>query len=92
MTPLESLGKRARTASQVVATASTAAKDAALHAAADLLEAGSDQVLAANAGDVEAAEQAGTTPSGTRTWRISNPLGRTQPSTVWPTGSASRAT
>jgi glutamate-5-semialdehyde dehydrogenase len=71
MTPLESLGKRARTASQVVATASTAAKDAALHAAADLLEAGSDQVLAANAGDVEAAEEAGTTPTVVDRLRLS---------------------
>src|SRR5437879_4538987 len=33
-----------------------------------------------------------TTPSGTRTCSILSPLGRTQPSTTWPTGSASAAT
>jgi len=60
MTALEALGERAQVASRVVATASTAAKDAALHAAADLLEARADQVLTANAGDVETAEEAGT--------------------------------
>ena len=33
-----------------------------------------------------------TTPSGTRTWRIRRPLGRTQPAATSPTGSGSGAT
>ena len=33
-----------------------------------------------------------TTPSGTRTWRMRRPFGRTQPSVISPTGSASAAT
>jgi glutamate-5-semialdehyde dehydrogenase len=53
------LGRRAKAASRVLATASTAAKDEALHAAADLLEQRSSDVLAANAADVEAAAAAG---------------------------------
>jgi glutamate-5-semialdehyde dehydrogenase len=47
------LGRRAKAASRVLATASTAAKDAALLAAADLLVERSDDLIAANAGDVE---------------------------------------
>ncbi len=56
--PLEQLGQRARAASLVLATTSTGAKDAALAAGADLLEARVDQVLQANAVDVANAEQA----------------------------------
>ena len=58
-TPLIELGRRARAATAVVSTASTSAKDAALHAAADLLEARTAQVLDANALDVATAEQEG---------------------------------
>jgi glutamate-5-semialdehyde dehydrogenase len=50
---VEGLGQRARAASRVLATASTAAKDAALHAAAELLVERTDDLLAANAEDVE---------------------------------------
>jgi glutamate-5-semialdehyde dehydrogenase len=57
---VEDLGIRARAASRVLATAATAAKDAALLATADLLEARHPELLAANARDLEAAEQAGT--------------------------------
>jgi glutamate-5-semialdehyde dehydrogenase len=60
---LTELGERARAASRLVATAPTAAKDAALLAAADLLEARAGQVLEANRADVGAAEAAGTTPT-----------------------------
>src|SRR5438067_12210532 len=49
------LGRRAKAASRVLATASTAAKDEALLAAADLLEQRSGDVLKANAADLEAA-------------------------------------
>ena len=57
---MQDLGARAKAASKVLALASTAAKDSALHAAADLLEAGVDRVLEANAADVVAAERAGS--------------------------------
>jgi glutamate-5-semialdehyde dehydrogenase len=53
------LGRRAKAASRVLATASTAAKDEALRAAADLLEQRTGDVLAANAADVEAAATGG---------------------------------
>jgi glutamate-5-semialdehyde dehydrogenase len=49
------LGRRARAASQVLANASTAAKDAALLAAADLLLERAPEILDANAADLEAA-------------------------------------
>jgi len=53
--PVPELGRRARAAARVLAGASTAAKNAALHAAADLLVARSGEVLAADALDVDAA-------------------------------------
>ena len=58
---LADLGRRAKEASRPLALASTAAKDAGLLAAADLLEERVDDVLAANAVDVERAQEAGTT-------------------------------
>ena len=61
MATMQELGSRAKAASKALALASTAAKDSALHAAADLLESGTDRVLEANAADVAAAESAGTT-------------------------------
>ncbi|WP_262322570.1 glutamate-5-semialdehyde dehydrogenase [Acidiferrimicrobium sp. IK] len=63
MHSLEALGARARTASRVVAQLSTAAKDAALRAAADVLEAHTSEVLAANRADLERAERADATPA-----------------------------
>ena len=59
VTPVPEQARRARAASRAVATAPTSQKDDALAAAADLLEAGSETVLAANALDVAAAEAAG---------------------------------
>jgi len=53
------LGRRAKQASRAVATASTATKDDALLAAADLLVARTAEVLDANAADVARAEGAG---------------------------------
>jgi glutamate-5-semialdehyde dehydrogenase len=58
-TPIPDLARRAKAASRVLATASTARKDEALLVAADLLEARTDEVLAANAIDVTGAEAAG---------------------------------
>ncbi len=51
---------RARTAATELAVATRATKDAALLAMADALESAADEVLEANAADVEAAEAGGT--------------------------------
>jgi glutamate-5-semialdehyde dehydrogenase len=65
MTPgtVADLGARAKKASRVVSLASTQEKDAALFAAADVLEGGADGVLDANAADVEGAREAGSSPA-----------------------------
>jgi glutamate-5-semialdehyde dehydrogenase len=68
---LEELGRRAKDASQVLATTSSAQKDAALHAAADLLAERSDDLLAANQADVAAAEEAGVTATVVDRLRLS---------------------
>jgi glutamate-5-semialdehyde dehydrogenase len=65
------LGRRAKDASQVLATTSSAQKDAALHAAADLLAERSDDLLAANQADVAAAEEAGVTATVVDRLRLS---------------------
>ncbi|MCW2608675.1 MAG: glutamate-5-semialdehyde dehydrogenase [Frankiales bacterium] len=52
--------RRARTAAAALAPLTRGAKDAALRAMADALEARSEEVLAANAEDVAAAREAGT--------------------------------
>ncbi len=57
--PLRDLGERAQAAGRALAVTPTSAKNAALEAAADLLVDGADEVLAANAADVEAATAAG---------------------------------
>jgi glutamate-5-semialdehyde dehydrogenase len=59
MSAIPDLGRRARAASRPLATASTAAKDAALLAAADLLVERADDLVAANATDVERERAAG---------------------------------
>ena len=58
--PVAELAARAKAASRAMASASTAVKDAALHAAADLLVARAEAIGAANAIDVERAIAAGT--------------------------------
>ncbi len=58
VTPLAELGRRAA-AAPLLATLGTAAKDRALRGAADLLDARVDELLAANALDVAAAEDRG---------------------------------
>jgi glutamate-5-semialdehyde dehydrogenase len=58
-TPVPELGRRAKAAAAVLASTPTADKDAALLAAADLLEQRAGDLLAANALDVAAGEQAG---------------------------------
>ena len=57
---VEQLGRRAAAASRTVSLLPTAAKDGALHGAADLLEARAGDVLRANAEDVARAERADT--------------------------------
>jgi glutamate-5-semialdehyde dehydrogenase len=52
--------RRARVAARTLATLNTATKNRALHAAADSVLASVDAVLAANAGDLDAARNAGT--------------------------------
>ena len=61
--PLAELGRRAKAASRLLATASTATKDTALLAAADLLSQRAPEILDANSADVARAEQAGTSPT-----------------------------
>jgi glutamate-5-semialdehyde dehydrogenase len=61
--PLRALGERAKLASRALAAAPTAQKDAALRVAAELLEARVDDLLAANAVDIERATAAGTSPT-----------------------------
>lgn len=56
------MGRRAQAASRTLATASTGAKNAALLAAADVLEERASDVLAANRADLEAAGAAGMDP------------------------------
>ena len=60
-TPIAELGQRAKTAARQLAAASTAAKDAGLLAAADLLVARTIEILAANSSDVDRALASGTT-------------------------------
>ena len=59
MPSVTDLGRRAKAASRVLATASTAAKDAALAAAADLLTERAGELLTANAADLDAAREGG---------------------------------
>ena len=61
-TPVPELGRRAQAASRVLASASTADKNAALLAAAELLLQRAADLLAANRADVEAAEAGGMDP------------------------------
>ena len=62
-TSIAELGSRAKAAARVLATSSSTRKDDALHAAADLLVASSDPILAANAVDVARAETDGVSPT-----------------------------
>jgi glutamate-5-semialdehyde dehydrogenase len=63
LVPIAVLGRRAKAASRVLATASSEVKDDALRSAADLLVARSADLLEANAHDVARASEAGTSPT-----------------------------
>jgi glutamate-5-semialdehyde dehydrogenase len=65
------LGRRAKAAARVVATTSTATKDAALTAAADLLGQRASEILDANAADVARAQAAGNTATVVDRLRLS---------------------
>ncbi len=69
--PIADLGRRAKAAARVLATASTAAKDAALDMAAELLVEQSSDVLHANAADVARAEAAGVSATVVDRLRLS---------------------
>ncbi|MEP7763733.1 glutamate-5-semialdehyde dehydrogenase [Sanguibacter sp. 25GB23B1] len=56
------VAERAKVASRVLATATRAVKDAALHAMADALVAATDEIVAANAVDLERGRAGGTSP------------------------------
>jgi glutamate-5-semialdehyde dehydrogenase len=71
MSAIADLGRRAKDASRVLATASTEAKDAALLAGADLLVERTDDLLAANAADVEREQAAGASPTVVDRLRLS---------------------
>jgi glutamate-5-semialdehyde dehydrogenase len=60
--PLVDLGRRAKSAARVLATATTGQKNDALGSAAAQLRATADEILAANAVDVARAESAGEKP------------------------------
>lgn len=62
-TPIAELGRRSKAASRVLATASSAQKNDALLASADLLVSSADVVLSANAVDVARAESDGVSPT-----------------------------
>jgi glutamate-5-semialdehyde dehydrogenase len=68
---MDELGRRAKTASRLLATASTAAKDAALHAGADLLGDRAGEILDANGVDVARAEESGATATVVDRLRLS---------------------
>ena len=71
MSAIADLGRRAKSASRVLATASTEVKDAALVAGADLLVERTDDLLAANAADVERERAAGASPTVVDRLRLS---------------------
>ena len=71
MSDVAALGRRAKAASRVLATASTEAKNAALAAAADLLVERAADLLAANGEDVAREESAGASPTVVDRLRLS---------------------
>jgi glutamate-5-semialdehyde dehydrogenase len=72
MTTLSELGRRAKAASLALALASTATKDAALGAAADLLLERSEDILTANAADVGRAKAEGVSATIVDRLRLSD--------------------
>jgi len=73
VTTLTELGERAKRASRTLALASTATKDAALLAAADLLLQKAAEIIGANDHDVARAESGGVAPAVVDRLRLSEP-------------------
>ena len=73
MTSIAALGSRAKQASRRLSLASTASKDAALAAAADLLVERAPEILEANAADVAQAEKDGSASTVVDRLRLSPP-------------------
>jgi glutamate-5-semialdehyde dehydrogenase len=73
VTSIAASGSRAKQASRHLALASTAGKNAALAAAADLLVERAPEILEANAADVASAEQDGTSAAVVDRLRLSRP-------------------
>jgi glutamate-5-semialdehyde dehydrogenase len=71
-TSVAELGRRAREASRLLATASGAVKDTTLRLAADLLEQHRGDILTANESDVETAERDGATATELDRLRLSD--------------------
>jgi glutamate-5-semialdehyde dehydrogenase len=71
MSTIAEQGRRAKSASRALATASTELKNAALAAAADLLVERTDDLLAANAADVEREQAAGASATVVDRLRLS---------------------
>jgi glutamate-5-semialdehyde dehydrogenase len=71
MATITELGQRAKKASRALALAQTDQKDAALSSAADLLMQRADEILAANASDVERASAGGASSSVVDRLRLS---------------------
>ncbi|MHB1496492.1 MAG: glutamate-5-semialdehyde dehydrogenase [Acidimicrobiales bacterium] len=71
MATITELGQRAKQASRALALAQTDQKDAALSSAADLLMQRADEILAANAADVERASAGGASSSVVDRLRLS---------------------
>jgi glutamate-5-semialdehyde dehydrogenase len=71
MSTIAEQGRRAKSASRALATASTELKNAALGAAADLLVERTDDLLAANAADVEREQAAGASATVVDRLRLS---------------------
>jgi glutamate-5-semialdehyde dehydrogenase len=69
---IEELGRRATASSRVLATATSAAKDAALRLSAELLEAHAAEVLSANAADVDRAVEDGAGDTALDRLRLSD--------------------
>ncbi|MHB1986700.1 MAG: glutamate-5-semialdehyde dehydrogenase [Acidimicrobiales bacterium] len=70
---LDALGRRAVAAARKIALATTAEKDAVLCHAAELVSAGTGQLLDANSADLLAAESAGASPTAIDRLRLDEP-------------------
>lgn len=71
-TSLDELGRRAKAAARVLASAASAAKNDALEFAAEALARARDEIFAANAADIARAERSGATAAAVDRLRLGN--------------------